>query len=111
MAVLAVTQLFYAHETCMVTDAVILLAIVLFAIAAFTDGFLEDPLLLQPGLNRFFRIIVLAAEALTDSRPACAASLTADTVELAAMATFAITMLFRDNSSVCLRFFTAIACS
>ena len=87
------TQVWIALETTMMAYAVILLAVVLLTIASLTDALIQHSLLLCPCLDRFFRIIILAAMALTHAGYACTASLTADAVELAALASLAITML------------------
>ena len=76
----------------MMADAVIFLAVVLFAVAPFAHSLLKGSLLLLPGLNGFLRIVIFAARALTDTRLAGISSPSTDAVELSALATLAVTV-------------------
>ena len=73
-------------------DAVVFLAVVLLAIASFTHSLLKGSLLFLPCQYGFLRIVVFAARALTDTGLARVGSPSTDTVKLATLATFAITV-------------------
>ena len=85
------------------TDAVILLAVVLLAIAPFAHSLLKGSFLLLPGLNGFLRIVIFAARALTDTGLAGISSPSTDAVELSALAAFAVTVQLGGRVSGILR--------
>ena len=74
------------------TDAVIFLAIVLLTIASFTNSLLKGSFLVLSCLYGFFRIVILAADTLTNTRLACICTPSADAIELATLATLAVTV-------------------
>ena len=90
--ILAVTQGRVTGHIIGVTHAVILLAVVLLAITTLADSFIYDSFLLKPGFDSLFRLVILAADALTHSWLAWQALFATHTVELTALSTFAVAM-------------------
>ena len=61
VAGLTVAQVSIAHQSVAMTDAVVLLAVIPAAIAAFADSFFEGLLLGFTGCNSLFRVVIQAA--------------------------------------------------
>ena len=81
------------HQAIVVTDAIILLAVVLLAIAATTDGCLDVFLLERACQYCLFSIVIFTANALADTWNASHALFTANAVELAALSTLTVAVL------------------
>ena len=74
-------------------DAIVFLAVILLAIAAFANFLSHHGLSLLTCLYSFFSFIILASRALTDTRHTCQTLLQAHAVQLATLATLTVTSL------------------
>ena len=74
-------------------NAVVFLAVVRLAIAAFANFFAHHGLSLFTCLDSFFSVIILAPRALTDTWHTCQTLLEADAVQLATLTTLTVTSL------------------
>ena len=89
----AVAELWVAVEASIMADAIVFLAVILLAIAAFANFFAHHGLSLLTCLDSLFSFVILATRALTDTWHTCYTLLEADTVQLATLTTFTVTSL------------------
>ena len=89
----AVAELWVTVEASIMADAIVFLAVILLAIAAFANFLSHHGLSLFTRLDSFFSIIILAPRALTDTRHTCQTLLQAHTVQLATLTTFTVASL------------------
>ena len=93
MAVSAVTKVGVTHETVGMADAVVLLAVIPLAVAAFAHSLSQGSLLLFSCQYGGWTIVIQATVALTNSWYARKALLEADAIKLAAVTSFAVASL------------------
>ena len=89
----AMAELWVAVEASIVADAIVFLAVILLAIAAFANFFAHHGLSLLTCLDSFFSFVILASRALTDTWHTCQTLLEADAVQLATLTTLTVTSL------------------
>ena len=89
----AVAELWVAVEASIMADAIVFLAVILLAIAAFANFLSHHGLSLLTCLYSFFSLIILASRALTDTRHTCQTLLQAHAVQLATLTTLTVTSL------------------